>query len=352
MKNGGLPPAVQNGVLPAADSVAPPGLLPPATKLPGIKEPFLLVFQFIWICLIIVPSILYSLVRKVIPPAGKSLKDKVVIVTGAGRGLGRGLAMKFAQGGARVAVVDVYSPLALETAKEITEGGGIAKAYTANVGKIEDIRRLRSEVTSDLGPVDVLVNNAGLMYGNSLMDMPEADLRAVVEVNLLSHFWMTKEFLPSMKERNSGHIVAISSASALMGLSNASAYSCCKSAVKGFMESLRHELNLNPENDIKTTLVLPYFINTSAHYLDHTDLRLPAVSVEDTVNAIVDAVRRDEVVLTVPGNMLYSLHLVPLFPQNVVDLFRKVFYCRVILPSKEERSTEPSQHIIAKLSSK
>ncbi|XP_054257378.1 17-beta-hydroxysteroid dehydrogenase 13-like [Macrosteles quadrilineatus] len=349
----GAPHYEDGDSLPAtAEDGGPEPLQPPADRLPGIRSPLLLMVQTLGLMLSILPAILYSVLRKIVPPAGKSLKDKVVLVTGAGRGLGEGLAMRFAKEGAKVAVVDVFPQSAQETARDIQENGGIAKAYVANVAKVEDIQRLRREVTEDLGPVDILVNNAGLMYGNTVTDMPDTDLRAVVEVNLLSHFWMAKEFLPSMKDRNSGHIVAICSLSALSAPANAAAYSCCKSGVKGFMESLRAELNSQSNNDIKVTTVLPYFINTSASYVEFFDLRIPPVSIEEAVEATVEGIKREEVVFTIPRDMYFSVHLFQLFPQYIIDKFKEIFYFRVALPSEERRKKEPTQHIISQLSSK
>ncbi|KAG8297358.1 hypothetical protein J6590_037590 [Homalodisca vitripennis] len=136
-------------------------------------------------------------------------------VTGAGRGLGRGLALGLAKEGCKVAVADVNKDNALDTAAEIVKSGGVAKAYFTNVAKVEEIRELREAVTTDLGPVDILLNNAGLVHGDPLeVDVEEA-IKGVIAVNLLSHFWMVREFLPTMRECNPGHIAIMATLAVL-----------------------------------------------------------------------------------------------------------------------------------------
>ncbi|KAG8297355.1 hypothetical protein J6590_037587 [Homalodisca vitripennis] len=221
-------------------------LTPPTEKKMEVKDKYWLILQLIWLNLLILPYLLLEIYRKIFPPPGKSLKGQVVLVTGAGRGLGRGLALGLAKEGCKVAVADVNKDNALDTAAEIVNRGGVAKAYFTNVAKVEEIRELREAVTTDLGPVDILLNNAGLVHGDPLeVDVEEA-IKGVIAVNLLSHFWrarfprpgsclsairlivhplpeyvMTREFLPTMRERNSGHIVAVASVVVLfVALSN------------------------------------------------------------------------------------------------------------------------------------
>ncbi|KAG8297349.1 hypothetical protein J6590_037581 [Homalodisca vitripennis] len=135
------------------------------------------------------------------------------------------------------------------------------KAYFTNVAKLEEIRELKAAVTKDLGPVDILVNNASLVYLQRLENMPVEAIRAILDVNILSYFWMVREFLGSMKERNAGHVVTISSLSAQFALPTAPLYAASKWAITGFAESMRLEMLIEGYNNIHFTTVYPSFMD-------------------------------------------------------------------------------------------
>ncbi|XP_046680905.1 estradiol 17-beta-dehydrogenase 11-like isoform X2 [Homalodisca vitripennis] len=324
-------------------------LTPPTEKKMEVKDKYWLILQLIWLNLLILPYLLLEIYRKVFPPPGKSLKGQVVLVTGAGRGLGRGLALGLAKEGCKVAVADVNKDNALDTAAEIVNRGGVAKAYFTNVAKVEEIRELREAVTTDLGPVDILLNNAGLVHGDPLeVDVEEA-IKGVIAVNLLSHFWMVREFLPTMRERNSGHIVAVASVGGMVAFANGSAYVASKFGVRGFMEAVRAELESKANNNVKTTTVCPYFVNTSALYVDHWDLRIPAISIEEAVEATIAAIKREELIVTIPGHLYPLLNIMRLLPQYIVDQVSKIFYVRIIPPTQHEKDVSPTAAIVKDL---
>ncbi|KAG8297351.1 hypothetical protein J6590_037583 [Homalodisca vitripennis] len=108
---------------------------------------------------------------------------------------------------------------------------------------------------------------------------------------------MVREFLPTMRERNSGHIVAVASVGGMVAFANGSAYVASKFGVRGFMEAVRAELESKANNNVKTTTVCPYFVNTSALYVDHWDLRIPAISIEEAVEATIAAIKREELIV-------------------------------------------------------
>merc|ERR1719397_980965 len=117
----------------------------------------------------------------------------------------------------------------------------------------------KMKVKQDLGAVDILINNAGIVVGESLLNLTEEDIRKTIEVNVLSHFWTCQAFLPDMIGRNLGHIVTISSLSAFDGVRGLTDYCASKFANRGFAESLRRELD---GTNIKTTIVQPYAVDT------------------------------------------------------------------------------------------
>ncbi|XP_054287184.1 17-beta-hydroxysteroid dehydrogenase 13-like [Macrosteles quadrilineatus] len=356
----------------------PDGLIrnpsPPSVEQRKIayKELFLLTTQILCILPFIIHDIIMTIISKIIPPPRKSLTGQVALVTGGGRGLGRGLALGLAKEGCKIAVVDINISNARGTANDIIDEGGMAKAYECNVADPAAIRVLREAVTSDLGPVDILVNNAGILYGGDLLEKcDEADIKAVIDVNLLSHFWMLKEFLPSMKERNSGHIVAIASMASFVGDSAGSAYIASKFGVRappagpcssvhttifthttdplikytgllkqqhsiGLMKVVHSEVKF--KHNINTTTVYPYFINTSADYVNEWKLRVPAIPIEDVVGATIAGVQRNQVSIFVPSSFEYSVKLLDLLPVRSLERMKKVVDVQIKPHKKEKKS--------------
>ncbi len=156
--------------------------------------------------------------------------DKVVVITGAGSGIGKVMAKRFAAEGARVAVVDWHGDRAAECAGEIAQTAGHAVAVRADVSVGADVATMVGEVTSRLGPVDVLVNNAAIADGDDVLEIEEPTWDRDVSVVLKSVFLCSKAVLPSMIERHAGVIVNIASVNGLSALGN-EAYSAAKAGM-------------------------------------------------------------------------------------------------------------------------
>ncbi|TMG27461.1 MAG: glucose 1-dehydrogenase [Chloroflexi bacterium] len=154
-------------------------------------------------------------------------KDRVVVVTGSGSGIGRVMAQKFAAEGAKVAVIDWKGDKAEEVAAEI---GGAAHAFRADVSRGAEVKTMVKEVASRLGPVDVLVNNAAIADGDDILKIDEPTWERDVSVVLKSVFLCSQAVLPSMIERRGGVIVNITSVNGLSALGN-EAYSAAKAGV-------------------------------------------------------------------------------------------------------------------------
>ena len=157
-------------------------------------------------------------------------QKRVVVITGAGSGIGRVMAKRFAAEGAAVAVIDWKGETAEEVAAEIGKDGGRAHAVSADVSSGADVDAMTSEVTSKLGPVDVLVNNAAIADGDDVLKIDEPTWERDVSVVLKSVFLCSKAVLPSMIERRGGAIVNITSVNGLSALGN-EAYSAAKAGV-------------------------------------------------------------------------------------------------------------------------
>ncbi len=192
----------------------------------------------------------------------KDIKGQTVLITGSGSGLGRSLAKKIARLHTRVVCLDVNTSANEDTVKEIKAAGGDAVAFTCDLSKREEIYKVADEIKAKVGNVDILVNNAGIVTGKKFLDSSDKAIELTMNVNTTSHFWLGKCFLPHMIETDHGHIVSVASMAGQFGNSGLGDYCASKFAVVGFEESMRYELQRLGKNNVMTTLVCPFFINT------------------------------------------------------------------------------------------
>jgi all-trans-retinol dehydrogenase (NAD+) len=229
------------------------------------------------------------------------------------------MALEMARRNATVAVWDLDRPLLDIVVKDITAEGGRAVAHTCDVADREAVREAAGLVRRDVGPVDVLVNNAGIVSGRSFLDLTPEDVERTFRVNTLAHFWTAQEFLPSMVERDSGHLVEISSAAGLLGTPRMTDYAASKHAVVGFTESLRLEL-ARVAPGVRTTLVCPSYIDTGMFEGAEVRARrlVPLLRQEDVAAAVVRAVEQDRERLYMPP-LVYSVAPLRILPTRVFD---------------------------------
>ena len=248
------------------------------------------------------------------------IAGRTVLVTGAGSGLGRLMALRLARLGGRVVVWDLDETGAQRVAGEIeTQTGSSASADRVDVRDRARIAEAADAVRARVGDVDILVNNAGIMHGGLLTETPDDVIQATFEVNALSLFWVTKAFLPAMIERGRGHVVTMASASGKTGVSRLSAYASSKHAAVGFDESLRAELRrIAP--DVRTTVVCPYYVDTGLAEGVETRFRflLPILEQDDVADRVVRAIQRNQAVLDIPL-MVRLIPLMRLLPVPLLD---------------------------------
>ena len=190
----------------------------------------------------------------------KLLEGKTAIITGASRGIGKGIATVFAQHGANVAFTysaSVEAANALE--KELQAHGTIVKGYQSNAANFDDSQKLAEEVLVDFGSIDILINNAGITKDNLLMRMGEADFDKVIEVNLKSVFNMTKAVQRTMLKQRKGSIINMSSIVGVKGNAGQTNYAASKAGIIGFSKSVALELG---SRDIRSNVIAPGFIET------------------------------------------------------------------------------------------
>ena len=190
----------------------------------------------------------------------KLLEGKNVIITGASRGIGRGIAQIFADHGANVAFTYSASEApALELEKELTAKGVKAKAYKSNAASFVDSEQLVAQVLQDFGGIDVLINNAGITKDNLLMRMGEEDFDSVIEINLKSVFNMTKAVQRTLLKQRSGSIINMSSVVGVKGNAGQTNYAASKAGMIGFTKSVALELG---SRNIRCNAIAPGFIET------------------------------------------------------------------------------------------
>lgn len=190
----------------------------------------------------------------------KLLEGKIAIITGATRGIGRGVALAFAQQGASVAFTYSSSAqAAVELEQELAALGVKAKGYQSNAAEYAAAEQLVEEILKEFGNIDILVNNAGITKDNLLMRMSEADFDAVIEVNLKSVFNMTKAVQRTMLKNRKGSIINMSSVVGVKGNAGQANYAASKAGVIGFSKSIALELG---SRNIRCNVVAPGFIET------------------------------------------------------------------------------------------
>jgi len=190
----------------------------------------------------------------------KLLEGKTAIITGGSRGIGKGIALVFAQHGANIAFTyssSVESANSLE--KELSNYGVKVKSYQSNAADHKESQDLVENVLSDFGSIDVLVNNAGITKDNLLMRMGEEDFDKVIEVNLKSVFNMTKAVQRTMLKQRKGSIINMSSVVGVKGNAGQSNYAASKAGIIGFSKSVALELG---SRNIRSNVIAPGFIET------------------------------------------------------------------------------------------
>ena len=192
----------------------------------------------------------------------KLLENKVAIVTGAARGIGEAIALKFAEHGADVAFTYV-SDSSADKAKAIEEKlsalGVKAKAWKSNAGVFAECETFVNEVLKDFGKVDICVNNAGISRDNLLLRMTEEQWNDVMQVNLNSVFYMTKQVIRPMMKAKTGTIINMSSIIGEMGNAGQSSYAASKAGIIGFTKSVAKELG---SRNIRCNAIAPGFVET------------------------------------------------------------------------------------------
>ncbi len=189
----------------------------------------------------------------------QSLKNKVAIVTGAARGIGKATAIALAKEGVNVGLLARTEATLKEVAAEV-EGLGVKVAYaTADISSKEQVDAAIETLKNELGPADILINNAGIATFATVMEMDPEEWKSIIDTNVMGTYYVTRAVLPQLIGKNGGDIINISSTNGLNGAATASAYSASKFAVIGFTESLAQEVR---RNNIRVSALTPSTVAT------------------------------------------------------------------------------------------
>ncbi|HWC37979.1 MAG TPA: SDR family oxidoreductase [Acidimicrobiales bacterium] len=251
-----------------------------------------------------------------------TLTGRTALITGGASGIGLLLGKELVRRGAGVVLWDIdESKLQRATAELGALSGRRCSGYLCDVGDAPAVRKAADEVLADGSEVDIVVNNAGIVTGAPLLELPDESIEATFRVNVLSLYWVTKAFLPGMMERRRGHVVTIASAAGLVGVARQTDYSASKHAAVGFDESLRMELaRLAPA--LKTTVVCPFYVDTGmfAGVRTRFPRLLPILRPEAVARRIATAVEKDRRRLIMPA----IVRLVPTLRSLPPPVFDKV----------------------------
>ncbi|XP_029971783.1 epidermal retinol dehydrogenase 2 [Salarias fasciatus] len=273
-----------------------------------------------------------------VPRRRKSVAGEVVLITGAGSGIGRLMAQEFAALGTVLVLWDINQEGMKETAQLAKECGAIkVRFYLCDCSNKNEVYRVADQVKREVGDVDILVNNAGIVTGKKFIDAPDSLIEKTMEVNTMAHFWTYKAFLPAMIAKNHGHLVSIASSAGLIGVNGLADYCASKFGAVGFAESVGLELLAIGKDGVKTTIVCPYFINTGMFDGCQTKwpTLMPILKPHSVAKNIVQAVLTDQVYLLMPKSMYIISALKNILPMkqgillgqylgafNLMDTFR------------------------------
>lgn len=251
-----------------------------------------------------------SFIHLFIPRRRKNVAGEVVLITGAGSGIGRLMAREFASLGTVLVLWDINQEGLKESAALAQESGAVrVHSYVCDCSSKNDIYRVADQVKREVGDVSILVNNAGIVTGKKFMDAPDSLIEKTMEVNTMAHFWTYKAFLPAMMANDHGHLVSIASSAGLIGVNGLADYCASKFGAVGFAESIGLEMLAIGKSGVKTTIVCPYFINTGMFDGCQTKWPrlLPILDPNYAAKKILDAVLTDQVYVLMPRSM-YIVH--------------------------------------------
>jgi NADP-dependent 3-hydroxy acid dehydrogenase YdfG len=250
--------------------------------------------------------------------APRSLAGQVVAITGGARGIGRATAAALISQGARVAIGDIEASLAEKTATELGSG---AIGLPLDVTDRASFQTFLQAVESRLGPLDVLINNAGIMPIGPFVEEPDATARRMVDINLHGVIFGSKLALERFLPRGRGHLVNIASSAGKAGFPGGATYCATKHAVVGLSEAIRAEVR---DTAIEVSVVMPVVVKTELGSGLPETRGFKPVEPEDVAGAIVDALQKPRFDVFVPRSIAVIMRAQHVIPRRAMEAIAKV----------------------------
>jgi short-subunit dehydrogenase len=253
------------------------------------------------------------------------LNRRRVLITGGAQGIGLEMAIKFAGRGSEIVIADLDEEKLPEAKARIAELGVPVWGFPVDVTNPASIASLKAQIDAEVGPIDVLVNNAGIVFGGPFTKTPLDEHFKTYEVNILGVVAMTHAFLDDLVARPEAHLVNIASYSGFVGMAYGSSYASSKWAVIGFSESIRAELMAQRHNHVHVTIVCPSYIGTGmfegAEAVKATQILEPGFVAEK----VVHAVEHNAVYVKEPWIVKITPLLRDLLPTPLYDQIARLF---------------------------
>lgn len=251
-----------------------------------------------------------------------TISGTTALVTGGASGIGLLVAERLARRGARVVLWDLHQDRLDTAASDLrTRTGGDVVGHVCDITDRAAVKSAADRVRSEVGEVDLVINNAGVVSGKRLLDISDEQIETTFAVNTLALYWVTRAFLGGMVDRNRGHVVTVASAAGLVGVARQTDYSASKHAAVGFDESLRVELAQYAPG-VHTTVICPFYVDTGMFegVKTRVPFLLPILKQDAVADKIVGAIERDKAQVVLPP----FVRLVPVTRMLPTRLFDKV----------------------------
>lgn len=256
-----------------------------------------------------------------------SFEGKNVLITGGASGIGKIMCRLFLERKARIIIWDIDQEKMNETIDELSSRGNVS-GYIVDISKANEIQENAKKVKEEIGFIDLLVNNAGIVVGKYFDQHSTGDIIKTMEINAIAPMLITNEFLGEMIQQDAGHICNIASSGGLISNPKMSVYAASKWSLIGWSDSLRLEMEQLKRN-IKVTTILPYYINTGM--FDGVRSKIKILDPESAALTIVKAIEKNKIIITIPGYIyrvtklgqaLFSIKLFDWFTGNILGIYK------------------------------
>ena len=248
----------------------------------------------------------------------KKLEDKTVLITGGASGIGKIMVRLMLERKAKVIIWDINQEKIDETISEFSSKGSVF-GYHVDVSSMEQIQETAHKVKKEIGVVDVVINNAGIIVGKFFSEHTLSDISKTMDINANAPMFITKAFLNDMLNQNSGHICNIASSGGIVSNPKMSVYAASKWSLIGWSDSLRLEMK-QLDKKVHITTIMPYYINTGM--FDGVKSKIAILEPEAAALTIVKAIEQNKKMLSIPGYIYRMTRLgQAIMSINVFDWF-------------------------------